>query len=309
MFSVHPNYNEIKSNNYEFYKNWTSTLELPSNFDVNQFVSNLSLSNNNNNNNNDSLLDIFPEEIDGINIPEDKYTIFEYIQKFIPDFYEKIDIDYQEFFNNKYNIAKTIRAHDELFFNKNKLIDDDIKQYIDDLYKEYIQIFEQLFDDENHVSKFLNNNTNGNQFVELVNNYSIFSPLYIAKILFNNLLQYKDMDKPKNEIINIVLHILENDKNNVKKILQDFKKDIIIKFLEYNKRKNDVEYYLLEDGDDIENFKVFTTDIMYLVIFYSRKLIKLDIYPIHKILSNILEKYIHINLDNLTHTGKISYMI
>ena len=272
-------------------------------------------SNYNNNFNNYSNYNV--TKCSSITVSEDKYTIFEYIQKLIPDFYDNIEIKYKEFFDEKYNVAKTIRSNDEMFFHKNKFLDDDMKQFIEELYKEYIPMFEQLFDDENHVAKFLKNamktknkDSNSHYFIELFDKFSIFTPTYIGKLYFDKLMEFKDTDKPKEEVRELIKQTLEEKKNKVRKVLRKFRADMLEKTEEFDKRKNDVEYHLSDEGGDYENFETLTVDLMYLVIFYSKKLIKMNVYPIHLLLSDIIKKFVKIDLDDFTHIyDDLSYTI
>lgn len=258
---------------------------------------------------------------DQISIPKNKYTIFEFIKELIPDFYDNLEISYRAFYDLNYNVSLTIKDDDEIFFNNNKFLDEDIKKYIDELLKEYIPMFEQLFDDDNHVAKFLknaiklkangyfkNNEYNSIFFIELVKEYAVFIPSFIGEIYYNKLIELKNT-KSKDEIRQIVKQELENKKNNVKNILKKFRTDILLKAEEYDERKNNVEYHL-SYGDDFENFETLTNDIIYLVIFYSKKLIKEDVYPIHLLLSDIIKKYIKIDLDNFIHiNNNLTYSI
>ena len=331
-----------------FFNNWDSTYELSKDFNVDDMIDNLKLQNVENKSSDEEEYFNSPpsytpfegtdnthdwqkyyntrhvdhysnrgiNQWDDITIAQNEYTVFEYIKKQIPSFYDNIKIEYKEFYDDKYNVAKVIKNNNNMFFNNNKFLDDDFRKLLDTLYKEYIPMFEKLFDDNNHVTKFLksatmsnNKDSNSHFFIELFKEYEIFIPTDIAEIYFNKLIEYKDSDTPKEQVRILVKNILDQNKNNAKIILRKFREDLLLKIEEFDKKTNDVEYHL-SGGSDYELFEEFTVDIMYLIIFYARKLIVLGVYPVHHIMADIIKQYTKMDLDYFTHNNnKLAYSI
>lgn len=179
------------------------------------------------------------------------------IKKHIENFYDNIYIPYIFFKKNDWDIKKTLLENkDILYYNEKYLINDD-KKIFNNIFKNYVKMIEKIMSNELYI--YLKKEDNN--LKKIINSYPI-SPIYIIELYKNNKIDELD-------------EIMEKVKKEKKKFKIIFKK--IIKEYVYNTSK-DLVYKL-----------GFINSVLMEILKLADKLIKLNVYAIHSIISNIID--------------------
>jgi len=225
-----------------------------------------------------------------ITIMEENYTSYEYIKKYMSNFYNNINISYREIYNNNYKLEDIIK-NKNIFFSNIYIDNNTGIEYINKLNEKYIILLNNIFIDKN--LKDLLKEYDNNYFIQICNTFHIFSPSYIAQKYHNNILKYGELNKDmlREELTNLI--------NDIKVLISKFKNELILIIEEYNNKKNDVKLILENRNYDYILFEDYILDMTYLILFYCNKLLDYNILPIHKIIVNIFNKYTNINIKNI----------
>lgn len=226
-----------------------------------------------------------------------------HLKKFFDDIY----IPYDHFTSDRWKINKIIRNNeDSLFYNKTFLTSD-IEENFHKVFNKYVHLIEGIMNPSNRLMVFLKKWTDmsGNKWKSIEINsylkrlltdhkyhkYQIISPQYVV-IVYDDLCKQNRID---NDNINTdkVKFELEEHLNDIMAKVRTEKKQFIKK---YNDILTSFVYKYHHNDLKQQNYVFQFIQNMLIIIFeFAHKLLDLNIYAIHTVISNIIGNYIPLN--------------
>jgi hypothetical protein len=266
-----------------FFSSWSSKLDIP-NFNIDEYIKEPEFefvdSDPGDDNNYYQSFDFDAFKVNKIEIETKPETIYDLLRSKHNSFYNNLCINYSTFYKMDNNVDAVIRDIKGLFFRNNLFVDDNLKKNIDTLLDSYIVLMKDMFHNE-QLDEHIRTN---DDFIKIMNKYCMFTPSCIAVNI--------DID---------IDNIMEIKLNTIKDILREFKEKYTIIF-------NHFTTNTMNMVDDYDNFKDLSIKTITLTIEYAKYLLDLDVYPIHKLLIDMIKTFINPHVFNHDH-GKITYVI
>jgi hypothetical protein len=252
----------------------------------------------NDDNDNDAFIDDDDNKINLEDTDEElnNENIYENMYRNMPMIYRNINIEYNMLYTNNFDVKKILNNIPNIFCIKHIFIDDKLDNEIVNIKNKYFELLDKIFNnDENENILFNILKTNNTFCINLINEHQIFSPHYIVE-------KYNSIG------INVEDELLKT-KNLIKDVLKNFRDNLILCVNDYENKKKDIKYILIEHSD-YENYKNYIINIINIINDCSLKLINLNTYPINLLINNVIEQYTNIKLSKLIKiNNQIAYEI
>jgi len=229
---------------------------------------------------------------------EQNKTICRQINVQLREFFDDIYISFNCFKRNEWKISKVLYDNeDALFYNELFFTGNDNMKF-NEVFAKYIAMIEEIMTADNQLYVFLKNWTDKSNFRWKANlksqnsylkgiltngNYQIISPSYITDIYCELGKQYRDNEALLKQLFeNKLNHITHNTRTETSKFKQAF--------------NSLLESYVYEQPLEYEQRPLYTlaflNGIVMTIMDYAEKLIDLNVYAIHAIISQLIEYYI-----------------
>ncbi|BCS83287.1 hypothetical protein QLL95_gp0836 [Cotonvirus japonicus] len=213
------------------------------------------------------------------------------IKRFISDFFDNIYVPYKYFRKDSWNILETLNNNEDiLFFNKNFMTKSDKDRFYEVFDKFVIMVGEILCSDSDLYECLknmpdtsihrINKNSDEYYILSLFNNrkYCYISPVHILQIYDKYSRKYTDQNlklKTENELNSII--------KNVRKEINIFKTTYDNLTMSYVCEKP------FDNAETDTYVKGFVNSIMLEILDFAEKLIDLNIYAVHIIITEIID--------------------
>lgn len=207
----------------------------------------------------------------------------------IPDFYDNIYIPFDYFKAGKWDVLNVISENkDAIYYNKTHIYPKN-KKYFDKVFKVYLETIMEIFNPKHNLFVFFEKwtDTSGvnwrgikqkTYLYSLLHNsdYSHFSPIYLHDLYLEAIKKYgPELSLVKKRVETILDAQLEK----VGKILENFEEDFI-KIVD--------NFVYVKDSKKVLESDLINNTIV-LILKYTEKLLKENIYCIHPIISGIID--------------------
>lgn len=224
---------------------------------------------------------------------ENNRTVCRLLKIQLREFFDDIYIPYHYFKNNDWNISKILYDNeDSLFYNKKYLTKEDEERF-HCVFSKYITMLEEIFNPDNKLLLYLKSwtDTSGSKWktnhkksylksILIKRKYQIISPSYITYLYCDHIKKFKD-DPQKCK---------EKFEQHLDSIIAEFRKECKNFQAQYNEI---VESYVYEHPLNYEpNYMAgFINSVLLAIIDFSEKMVDLNIYAIHPIITQFVEYY------------------
>jgi len=227
------------------------------------------------------------------------------------EFYDDIYIPYDFFRKDNWKINKILYNNEDiLFFNKKYLTKEDEDRF-HEVFDKYIFMLEEIFSQDNKLYIFLEKwtdmsqprwktNKNKSYLKSLLTHkkYQNISPAYTASVYCDFSKKYSDdVDKIKKK----TEEHLDEITNKLKKEVREFRKC-------YNEIVSSYVYEYPNNTDDNHiHVLAFINSIILSILNFTEKIIQLNIYAVHPIVTHIIEYYTPLDFINQYKPSENNY--
>jgi hypothetical protein len=241
------------------------------------------------------------EKLDDVKMSENKEknennkTMCRLLNIHLREFFNDIYVPYDFFRDENWNISEVLRNNkDILFYNKKYLTEEDEERF-NEVFNKYINALEEIFSIDNKLFIFLKNwtdmrdtrwKTNGSKSylksLLVDRKYEYISPIYTTNIFLQMSKKYQnDTDKIKLKVENHLNEIVKNVKKEVKAFKKIYNEIITSYVFEYPPDTDEKDVYVLG----------FINSIIMSILDFAEKLISLNVYAIHAIVTELIVYY------------------
>ncbi len=205
------------------------------------------------------------------------------LNDFLPWLFKNIKIKYVDFRADVLSGSlKTVfenNAHLVFYGHIYTKADAECVKYFKTNLKKYFKLFDQIFEDDTHLVKFLHAvykdpyNADDHIFIQLAQKYQYLSPNYIANIYYTQIIAVEENSKDATEAL------LNKQYSICKSYMEEFKK----KFIELVRNFFKLDYHS-------DNSRKFIIDVHILINRYIGLLLEIEIYCPKLLISKITDK-------------------
>ena len=237
-------------------------------------------------------------------IESENKTICRLLNVHLREFFDDIYIPFKYFRDDDWNVSKVLYNNEDiLFYNENYVTPEDEQKFYQ-VFERFITMLEDIFTPTNKLYIFLKNwtdmsgsrwkpNSNKSYLKSILTNkkYQHISPSHTVTVylqyskLFNG-----DIEKVKDALEKYLDNLVAKIRKQVKIFKKQYNELVSIYVYEYplelHQQKN---YYVMG----------FINSVILAILDFANKLMDLNVYAIHPIITNIIEYYTP--LDEITH--------
>lgn len=221
-------------------------------------------------------------------------TICNLLGSQLNDFFNDINIPFEIFQQQYFDVKKILRKNKEALFYISEYTTKEIQLLFDKVFSKYISEIEKIFYPKSvlhlYLQKWKNEDdqqiTNNSYLKKLLNSdkYNYMSPLHITNVYIKNL-QKHNGNKKLTRIE--TLKKLNFDKSNISTEIKKFK------HIYDNLISDYVCYKKLNDNNAVTRYtRKFISDIIHVILIFTDKLLSCNVYSVHTIINYIIDFYL-----------------